>query len=471
MALVPCAPVQRPERLPPRGGGGPSVRRFQLLLDGRLRVRAKLAAGSSPPAPSSCCAPHAPARSAARRSSRSATVRARRRPSSTSGPGAARDGDDEWVLHLSVDGGEPAAARRAEGRRRPRGAHRRRARTASTGCARRSTDDGTPFVRCRLLPAARARSSGSRSSTRRSRSRGTCAAARRRELELVATSRRDGAELRWPVERDGDALLGAASTPAALVRAGQRRGLGPAAREPATERLRLGRALRRDPRQGDVVTFRRAQARSRATAARCVRPYYTRREPPVDPLDAGRRRATARPSRRAASRGRERRRTRARRRPALRRRRRARRREGRPARRLAPRCGSLAGRRRGGRRQARGDARKVHVLLMNAYGMGGTIRTTLNLVEYLAETHEVELISVIRRRERPLFPFPDGIEVTTLDDRAQVGAGRQGLRGSRGGCGVAEPARAPRRLGVRRVEPVERPPDRPQAALARRAAC
>jgi glycosyltransferase involved in cell wall biosynthesis len=59
----------------------------------------------------------------------------------------------------------------------------------------------------------------------------------------------------------------------------------------------------------------------------------------------------------------------------------------------------------------------VHVLLMNAYGMGGTIRTTLNLAEQLAQTHDVELISVIRRRERPLFPFPEGVEVTTLDDR------------------------------------------------------
>ena len=66
------------------------------------------------------------------------------------------------------------------------------------------------------------------------------------------------------------------------------------------------------------------------------------------------------------------------------------------------------------------DARKIHVLLMNAYGMGGTIRTTLNLVEELAETHEVELISVIRRRERPLFPFPDGIEVSSVDDRRRA---------------------------------------------------
>ena len=67
-----------------------------------------------------------------------------------------------------------------------------------------------------------------------------------------------------------------------------------------------------------------------------------------------------------------------------------------------------------------GDARKVYVLLMNAYGMGGTIRTTLNLVEQLAETHDVELITVMRRREHPLFPFPEGITVSAVDDRRRA---------------------------------------------------
>jgi glycosyltransferase involved in cell wall biosynthesis len=52
--------------------------------------------------------------------------------------------------------------------------------------------------------------------------------------------------------------------------------------------------------------------------------------------------------------------------------------------------------------------------------MGGTIRTTLNLVEQLAETHEVELITVMRRREHPLFPFPEGITVSSVDDRRRV---------------------------------------------------
>ena len=78
--------------------------------------------------------------------------------------------------------------------------------------------------------------------------------------------------------------------------------------------------------------------------------------------------------------------------------------------------------------QSAGDRRKVYVLLMHAYGMGGTIRTTLNLVEYLAERHDVELISVVRRRDEPFFPFPPGVQVSTLDDRRRS-ALPGGLRG------------------------------------------
>ena len=83
---------------------------------------------------------------------------------------------------------------------------------------------------------------------------------------------------------------------------------------------------------------------------------------------------------------------------------------------------------------------------MNAYGMGGTIRTTLNLVEHLAETHEVELISVIRRRERPLFRFPDGVEVTALDDRRSAVAGQR-RRGWRGACGAGRACSSTPRTG------------------------
>ncbi|HEV2770862.1 MAG TPA: glycosyltransferase family 4 protein [Solirubrobacteraceae bacterium] len=88
--------------------------------------------------------------------------------------------------------------------------------------------------------------------------------------------------------------------------------------------------------------------------------------------------------------------------------------------------------RRGPGPQAAGDGRSVHVLLMHAYGMGGTIRTTLNLVERLAESHDVEVISMVRRRERPFFAFPSGVTVTAVDDQrasaAPAGVGGR-LRG------------------------------------------
>jgi glycosyltransferase involved in cell wall biosynthesis len=86
------------------------------------------------------------------------------------------------------------------------------------------------------------------------------------------------------------------------------------------------------------------------------------------------------------------------------------------------------GRPRPRRREPDLAGRKVYVLLQNAYGIGGTVRTSLNLVEHLARTHEVELISMIRRRERPPLRFPDGITVSVVDDRRRV-AQPGGVRG------------------------------------------
>ncbi|MBC9715304.1 glycosyltransferase family 4 protein [Streptomyces sp. TRM66268-LWL] len=50
---------------------------------------------------------------------------------------------------------------------------------------------------------------------------------------------------------------------------------------------------------------------------------------------------------------------------------------------------------------------RISFLINSAYGIGGTIRTTFNLAEQLAQQHEVEVVSVFRNRERPLLA-PDG---------------------------------------------------------------
>ncbi len=69
-----------------------------------------------------------------------------------------------------------------------------------------------------------------------------------------------------------------------------------------------------------------------------------------------------------------------------------------------------------GRPEENGRA-NVTILLGSAWGMGGTIRSALNLAGYLAARHDVEIISVVRRRNKPFFAFPPGVKVTALDDR------------------------------------------------------
>jgi glycosyltransferase involved in cell wall biosynthesis len=59
----------------------------------------------------------------------------------------------------------------------------------------------------------------------------------------------------------------------------------------------------------------------------------------------------------------------------------------------------------------------TRILLMHAYGMGGTIRTCLTLAEHLAKDGPVEVISIVRTRDEPFFAFPAGVTVTALDDR------------------------------------------------------
>ncbi|MER6997335.1 glycosyltransferase [Streptomyces sp. NPDC000410] len=58
----------------------------------------------------------------------------------------------------------------------------------------------------------------------------------------------------------------------------------------------------------------------------------------------------------------------------------------------------------------------ISFLLHNAYGIGGTIRTTFNLAQVLAERHDVEIVSVFRHREEPMLGAPAGVLMRHLVD-------------------------------------------------------
>jgi glycosyltransferase involved in cell wall biosynthesis len=59
---------------------------------------------------------------------------------------------------------------------------------------------------------------------------------------------------------------------------------------------------------------------------------------------------------------------------------------------------------------------KVTFLLHNVYGIGGTIRTTLNLAAALADRHEVTVVSMLRHRENPRFDIDPRVRVVPLVD-------------------------------------------------------
>jgi glycosyltransferase involved in cell wall biosynthesis len=67
-------------------------------------------------------------------------------------------------------------------------------------------------------------------------------------------------------------------------------------------------------------------------------------------------------------------------------------------------------------RTAPGDG-SVRILLAHAWGMGGTIRTTLTVGAYLSERRDVEVVSVYRTREEPFFAFAPDLRVRALHDR------------------------------------------------------
>ncbi|MEV2254027.1 glycosyltransferase family 4 protein [Streptomyces sp. NPDC050147] len=58
----------------------------------------------------------------------------------------------------------------------------------------------------------------------------------------------------------------------------------------------------------------------------------------------------------------------------------------------------------------------ISFLIHNAYGIGGTIRTTYNLANTLAEQHDVEIVSVFRHRDDPVFSPDSRVRLSHLVD-------------------------------------------------------
>jgi glycosyltransferase involved in cell wall biosynthesis len=59
---------------------------------------------------------------------------------------------------------------------------------------------------------------------------------------------------------------------------------------------------------------------------------------------------------------------------------------------------------------------RIRFVLMNAYAVGGTIRTTFTTAAELAKSHDVEIVSVYRLRDKPAFPRPKGVRLVGLSD-------------------------------------------------------
>ncbi|MBT2389475.1 MULTISPECIES: glycosyltransferase [Streptomyces] len=68
----------------------------------------------------------------------------------------------------------------------------------------------------------------------------------------------------------------------------------------------------------------------------------------------------------------------------------------------------------------------ISFLLHNAYGIGGTIRTTFNLAQTLAERHDVEIVSVFRHRDQPTMGAPAGVAMKHLVDLRRSSPGFDG---------------------------------------------
>ncbi|MER6157217.1 glycosyltransferase family 4 protein [Streptomyces sp. NPDC001868] len=69
---------------------------------------------------------------------------------------------------------------------------------------------------------------------------------------------------------------------------------------------------------------------------------------------------------------------------------------------------------------------KIAFLINNAFGIGGTIRSTANLSAAFADRHDVEVVSVHRSRDEPALPFDPRVRLTSLIDLREGGPGHEG---------------------------------------------
>ncbi len=67
----------------------------------------------------------------------------------------------------------------------------------------------------------------------------------------------------------------------------------------------------------------------------------------------------------------------------------------------------------------------IRFLITNAFGGGGTIRSTVNIANQLARGHDVEVVSVVRPDDEPKFSIDPAVRLRVLTDaRPQAASGR-----------------------------------------------
>jgi glycosyltransferase involved in cell wall biosynthesis len=82
------------------------------------------------------------------------------------------------------------------------------------------------------------------------------------------------------------------------------------------------------------------------------------------------------------------------------------------------------------RRRGEPDTRRIYFLMVTVDGTSGVPRTVLTLANELVERHDVEIISVYRRRLQPAYPVDPRITLTYLHDQRPLAP--NGKRAERG---------------------------------------